>query len=151
MGLRHNKNSPSIYFGISVQKNSTTLGPFSLSFFLSIWADRFWFDFWKIERNTKEFKWSTSSSRQKDYYRRMASWLVEDKCDQIWWNYNHFGKILKVWTFLEGLLSICHNIELSLANLWCYWANFNLCKWSNVKQFTNLAIWSHCVRRGPTL
>ena len=46
--------------------------------------------------------------------------------------FSYFGKSLKVfWAFLNGLFIIWQNVEPTLGNLLCFWANFH-CKWQNI-------------------
>ena len=45
-----------------------------------------------------------------------------------------FGEISALWQICNGLFLIWKNVELTLANLLHYWANFHRCKWSSVKK-----------------
>ena len=49
---------------------------------------------------------------------------------QIWQNFITLG----LGQLVQGLLSIWENLELTLANLFCFWTNFHGCKWPNVEK-----------------
>ena len=55
-----------------------------------------------------------------------------------------FGEISALWQILTGLWKtvdslflIRQNVDLILANLLHYWANFHCCKWPNIEKYSN--------------
>ena len=43
-------------------------------------------------------------------------------------------KFTSLWQSFDSSFIIWQNTELTLANLWHYWANFHCCKWLNIEK-----------------
>ena len=50
----------------------------------------------------------------------------ERKLDHICLNFAILAKIKLIWQYFEGLFSIWHNFDSTLANCVCFWGNFNV-------------------------
>ena len=57
--------------------------------------------------------------------------ILTNHCALLHSKFRHFGNFKSIW----------QNFELTIANLFCFWANCNCCKWPNNK--SNLVYWSH--------
>ena len=82
------------------------------------------------------------------HYKKRRDDLTELKYPKVmdtWNSVARFGKMPSatlaifenLWQNVVGLFCIFQNCTLTLADILCYWANLQCCKWPN------LAIWSH--------